>query len=99
MAELIEAGRIDPAYPKAPLLLGLMLLDARRIDEAIPALERAAALAPRDAQAQFSLGIALAASGRKVEALGRIEEALRIDPKDRRAAEAAARLRLDLGRR
>jgi Flp pilus assembly protein TadD len=94
---LREAVRIDPAYSKAPLLLGMMLLDARRLDDAIPVLEKAVALAPRDAQAQFTLGIALAARGRKAEALLRIEEAIRLDPKDRRAAEAAARLRRDLG--
>lgn len=60
---------LDPEHRKnAQLELGQILLDSRKLDEAVPLLEAAAAADPRDAATQYSLGSVYAACGRHDEA-------------------------------
>lgn len=60
--------RWQGARPEASLLLGRLLHQLGRPEEAVPHLERAAALDPESGPAQLFLGLALKASGRGSEA-------------------------------
>jgi Flp pilus assembly protein TadD len=51
-------------------------------DEAVAALEKAAAIQPKSALAHAQLGLAYFNSGRRAEARREIEEARTLDPKD-----------------
>lgn len=58
---------LDPGFPEAWSLLGTMLLDTRRGEEAVVCFERAASLDPRNAAVQLNLASAYAALGRDAE--------------------------------
>ncbi len=60
--------------------LGGVLRRLGRPGRAIPHLERAAALAPTDADVQVELGLALMALGRNTEARDCLERAIALDP-------------------
>jgi hypothetical protein len=61
-------------------LLGSALAQQNRVNEAIPAFERAIALSPDDARAHFNLGVALQMSGRAEEARQSFERTLTLSP-------------------
>jgi cytochrome c-type biogenesis protein CcmH/NrfG len=58
---------LDPAFPEAWSLLGSLLLDSRRADEALPCFLRAAVLEPSNPAVQLNLASVYSALGRAVE--------------------------------
>lgn len=58
---------LDPAFPEAWSLLGSLLLDSRRTEEALSCFLRAAVLEPSNAAVQLNLASAYAALGRTAE--------------------------------
>ena len=85
-AALLEGRADDPA---ALHLLGVALTRLGRAAEAMPSLERAAALSPASAPIHLAIGNALVATGRFAQARGAFERALALDP-----ASSLARFRL-----
>jgi tetratricopeptide (TPR) repeat protein len=63
-----EAVKLDPQLPFAHYLLGLLLVDTRQYERAIPELEAAQRALPREPKVYFALGEAYAHAGRKEEA-------------------------------
>jgi Flp pilus assembly protein TadD/pyruvate-formate lyase-activating enzyme len=61
-------------------LLGAVLSQLARPDEALTPMQKAAALLPLDAEPHFNLGIALLAEGRLSEAEGSLRRALELKP-------------------
>ncbi len=72
----------DPADFGANLVLGQLLVDETRFDEALPVLEIAAASDPVNASAAYSRAMALGRSGRREEAMEAMKhfQALRANP-------------------
>lgn len=70
----------DPRDHAAWHLLGLLMLSAKRPDQAAPPLAQAAALAPDHAGIASQLGLALSLQGRVAEALAQLDRALALDP-------------------
>jgi tetratricopeptide (TPR) repeat protein len=66
-ASVRRALEIDAAFPEAWSLLGTMLLDSRRPEEALDCFLRAALLEPTSPAIQLNLASAYAALGRTVE--------------------------------
>ena len=62
-------------------LLGLVLIAQERFDEAVPPLQRCAALRPKEVMAQLTLARAQAHRGNYRAALDRFDKALRLEPK------------------
>jgi predicted Zn-dependent protease len=58
---------LDPAFPEAWSLLGSLLLDSRRAEEALQCFLRASLLEPSNAAVQLNLASAYAALGRTAE--------------------------------
>lgn len=63
-----EAVRLDPRLPFGHYLLGLLYLDSGQVSKAVPELQTAAGMVPKEAQFQFALGNAYAKAGRKEDA-------------------------------
>jgi predicted Zn-dependent protease len=63
-----EVVKLEPSYPFGHYLLGLLYLDTGDVQHAVPALETAVRMAPREAQFQFALGNAYAKAGRREDA-------------------------------
>jgi tetratricopeptide (TPR) repeat protein len=63
-----EVVTLAPSYPFGHYLLGLLYFDTGDITRALPELETAARMAPREAQFQFALGNAYARAGRQTDA-------------------------------
>ena len=60
--------QLQPSYPFAHHLLGLLYADTGDTAKALPELEKAARMVPGEAQFQFALGNAYAKAGRKEDA-------------------------------
>jgi tetratricopeptide (TPR) repeat protein len=69
-----RAAELDPRFWKPRLNLGLILLQQQRVPEAVSLLERAAELAPEDAEVSLYLGHAYAARAMAAQASGKQEE-------------------------
>jgi protein O-mannosyl-transferase len=89
------AIRAAPAEAKAYGYLGFVYLSQDRTAEALPLLERAAAIDPGDAPARFNLGIARLAAGDRAGAAAERDSLRALDP--RLAAELDARMRSRVG--
>lgn len=63
-----QVVELQPKYPFAHYLLGLLYLDTNDVTKALPELETAARMVPAEAQFQFALGNAYAKAGRKEDA-------------------------------
>jgi tetratricopeptide (TPR) repeat protein len=63
-----EAVRLNPRMPFAHYMLGLLYLDTDNYKKAIPELEFAQKVFPKDAKLYFALGSAYSRAGRKQEA-------------------------------
>jgi tetratricopeptide (TPR) repeat protein len=78
-----EALRLRPDLTDARLVfpnLGLALMAQGRVEEAIPYLERACQLNPRDAVLRHRLALAYFGLNRTADAIAAWQEAVRIDP-------------------
>jgi len=69
-----------PENPRAQENLGGALLDAGRIDEAVPHYEMAIRINPTQAQARFNFANLLVRLGRRPEAVAEYETTLRLEP-------------------
>jgi Flp pilus assembly protein TadD len=79
----VEAADADPHSDEWPYLnYASFLLEHDRAGEALPLLQRAAAINPRCADCHAKLGKALAASGRAKEAVAELSEAIALAPDD-----------------
>jgi tetratricopeptide (TPR) repeat protein len=85
------AIRAAPGQGKAYGYLGFVYLSQNRTGEALPLLERAAAIDPGDAPARFNLGVARLAAGDRAGAAAERDALRALDP--RLAAELDARLK------
>src|SRR5439155_26937330 len=65
-----QAVKLQPSYPFAHYLLGLLYFDADDNAQAIPQLEAAVRMVPQEPQFYFALGNAYANAGRRQEAPG-----------------------------
>jgi tetratricopeptide (TPR) repeat protein len=87
-----EVVELEPTYPFGHYLLGLLYFDTGDVARAIPELETAARMVPREAQFHFALGNAYARVGRKADADRARATFLRLRGQD----DPNARPRLDL---
>jgi len=71
---------IDPRSLRQHFLVGAMLRRLQRYDDAVPFLERAAALPGASEQVLFELAIAQQESGRRRDAAGTLEQLLKRSP-------------------
>ncbi len=74
--------KLAPQSAQLHVGLGIALLDANRIDEAIPYFQRGIELAPRSFQPYINLGNALAARERFTEAEQQYRLAIGVDPRE-----------------
>jgi tetratricopeptide (TPR) repeat protein len=77
---LLEARRLKPAFAPAASLLGSLLIEAGRMEEAVRPLADAAALAPDDLETRRKFADALAGSGREKDAIGEYRQLLAEQP-------------------
>jgi tetratricopeptide (TPR) repeat protein len=89
LREFEAATRLDPGNARAWYLLGSAQRD-RKPGDGLPALRRAAALAPREAEYQREAGAALRNAGRFEEARALLERAVSLAPTDVAAHEELA---------
>ncbi len=87
---LTQVARRHPGQSEAHNQLGILLMDARRVEEAIVRFRAATRAAPRDGNAQNNLGFALMAGGRYEEAIKVLRKALTLGG-------SQARIRNNLG--
>jgi tetratricopeptide (TPR) repeat protein len=80
IAEFQEELKLTPGDPVTSMQLGMALVEARRLDEALPALERAAAAQPPQARTFYYLGRALHGLDRPAEAVDALRRALVLAP-------------------
>jgi tetratricopeptide (TPR) repeat protein len=77
--------------------LGLLLVRAKRLDEAVDEFRRAAVLDPTDRRGQYVLGVALYSTGRMREAIETLERANTSHPGDREILAALVSYHRELG--
>jgi tetratricopeptide (TPR) repeat protein len=78
-----DATSLDPADGWARIVLGLVLLESDRFDEAVGELTEGAELHPEDVEAQLAAALAAAATGAEDLAYGMLERArIRADDED-----------------
>ncbi len=80
---LADLVRRHPRVAGAHDQLGVLCLDTQRVDEAVSHLQRAAELAPDDADILNNLGFALMTAGRPDEAVSVLRDALRVQGANR----------------
>jgi len=80
LEHLMAAKAADPAFADTYDLLGLVLGEMQRLDEATKAFEEALRLRPGDAQAMFHMGVAFELQGKPEEALMRFDGVVALDP-------------------
>lgn len=92
-SELRSAQRLDPLQPETSFLLGMVLTDLRRPDEAARAFAAALAVRPDLTQARLRLAFHLARTERCPEALTLVEDGLRLAASDPALTQALGQLR------
>jgi tetratricopeptide (TPR) repeat protein len=80
MAQLQEAVRIFPQYFEAHLMMGNQLIQAGRLDEAIPPLDRAREINAKDERVYQSFGLLMMKQRKYPIAVAIFEEAARLNP-------------------
>lgn len=80
MAQLQEALGIFPQYFEAHLMVGNQLLETGRLEEAIPALDRAREINPKDERVYQSFGLLLMKQRKYPIAVAIFAEAARLNP-------------------
>ncbi len=98
-AILRRALEVDAENDGAYHALGLLLVRRGQLSEALPALERAAALAPADARYAYVYGVALHTAGRPDDALATLRSAHERRPGEPTLLVALATISRDAGRR
>jgi len=76
---LTQVARKHPRQADAHNALGILLMDQKRIEEAIPRFRSATRAAPRNGDVHNNLGFALMAAGRHKEAVTVLRKALALD--------------------
>ncbi len=79
-AALAEALRLDADHAEAHTLKGFVLGQQGKLSEALPHLQRAAALRPEWSEARHNLGAALWYGGAPEKAIAELRESVRLDP-------------------
>jgi tetratricopeptide (TPR) repeat protein len=92
-----KAMEIDPKDPRWPHLLGGLLQDAGRLDEAAKAYGRALELAPEDIPALVHLGEIHLLAGRREEGEAALRKALAVTPADAAANALLGQAALERG--
>jgi tetratricopeptide (TPR) repeat protein len=87
---------IDPDNVLCNNLMGMLYRQLRRYDEAIPYIEKAIALEPRDAKAHSNLGQALLMQGKFAESVTSFQNALSLNPNLETAQIGLQRAQLEL---
>ena len=87
---------IDPDNVLCNNLMGMLYRQLRRYDEAVPYIEKAIALEPRDAKAHSNLGQALLMQGKFAESMTSFQNALSLDPNLETAQVGLQRAQLEL---
>ena len=77
--EYQEFLNLNPNHEKALFSLGWVLMDEKRLIEAVPLFKKAIQLKPNDANIYFGLGIVYDEMGRSDDALLQYRKALQID--------------------
>ena len=110
LVTMLHAGALDAVERRCRTLLVARPLDGmlwkilsvavlRQGKSALPALERAAQLLPRDAETHLNLGIALAAVGKRAEAVASYRESLALNPAGIEALNNLGNVLRELGER
>ena len=95
---ILEQGLlIFPEDPDLHHALGLSLVRARRYDEALPELAKAAELAPQNIRYAYVYAVALQSTGNIKQAISTLEQALQQHPYDRQIMEALVSFYRDAG--
>ena len=89
---------IDPVSRSEPVLIGIAMLRAGRMQEAIAPLESAAAKYPASSEVHRILGTTYGAVGNDAKAIEHLQLAMRLAPGDERVRLALARALGDAGR-
>jgi len=76
-----DAIRLDPTYPLAHRVLGVMYFQSRKYPEAVAAMREAVRLDPEDPYNHHGLGDTLRAAGDLPGAVAALKEAVRLKPK------------------
>lgn len=97
MAELRTVFALDPNYVMAYLLQSYVFQQAAKYDSAILSLERAIAIAPKEAAPYFNLGEIYSGRGDHRQAAKYFQKALRVKPNFYHASLALAQLYLETG--
>jgi tetratricopeptide (TPR) repeat protein len=101
-AAAVEAFRdevaVDPNHFEAQLLLGTLLREENRPEEALPHLEQADRLRPGHVSVHFGLGSVLADQGRDAEAVEHLERVVEESPDHMKAHVQLAGVYFRLGR-
>jgi cytochrome c-type biogenesis protein CcmH/NrfG len=82
MVQLQEAVKIFPQFFDAHLMIGNQLIQAGRLDEAIPPLDRAREIDPNDPRVYQSFGLLMMKQRKYPIAVAIFEEAARLNPLD-----------------
>jgi Tfp pilus assembly protein PilF len=98
-AFLRRALEVDASAAEVHHALGLTLVRAGRLEEALASLERAAGLAPQEPRFTYVHAVALHGAGRTDRALALLEAAQRRHPTDRSLLVALATMHRDAGQR
>lgn len=78
IAHYRAALRLKPEHPGIPLVLGMLLAQARRFDEALPLLQQACRTDSQRPDAWMALGTVLGGAGRAREAADAFRQVLRL---------------------
>lgn len=97
LAILKQGLTVLPEDPNLHHALGLSLVRARRYDEALPELAKAAELAPENARYAYVYAVALQSTGNIKQAINVLERALQLHPHDRQIMEALVSFYRDAG--
>jgi tetratricopeptide (TPR) repeat protein len=89
---------VDPNHFEAQLLLGTLLREENRAEEALVHLERAEGLRAQHVSVDFGIGCALADLGRDAEAVGHLERVVEASPDHTKARVQLAGVYFRLGR-
>ncbi|HRT53494.1 MAG TPA: tetratricopeptide repeat protein, partial [Flavobacteriales bacterium] len=72
--------------------IGALYLQQGRLEQALPHLERVAALKPSDAHVRYTLGVVFARLGRMDKAMVALRTSVQLDPSDQRTQQALAQV-------